>query len=204
MLIHFARHGETDFNAKKRHQLPNTQLSFLGIKQAKSLAHLVKTMKIDVIISSPYTRAKETAEIIAEKIGADIIFSSLFRERKRPSIIEGKLGNDKDVIIVKQIIENNFHNPDFIHSDEENFIALKKRARDAINYILNIQQENILVVTHGDFIKILSACLLFGEDFTSYEYLKIKNLAINNCSLVSWEKKDIGWHLVQWNRYSLK
>jgi hypothetical protein len=67
------RHGEADNNVMgdmimtkvddKCHLTPN------GKDEAKSAGALLKDKKIDLIISSPFLRTKETAEIIAKEVG---------------------------------------------------------------------------------------------------------------------------------------
>ncbi|MDP1706272.1 MAG: histidine phosphatase family protein [bacterium] len=69
--LYFVRHGQSVANANKIIADADSLLTQLGLSQAKEAAGLLKSLDIDLIISSPMTRAKETAEVIAESIGYD-------------------------------------------------------------------------------------------------------------------------------------
>lgn len=68
MKLYLVRHGETE---KNKYHLVQGQteadLSQKGIDDAKELIPLINSLDLDVVISSPMRRAKETAEIITEK-----------------------------------------------------------------------------------------------------------------------------------------
>ncbi len=65
--LYLIRHGETDWNvAKKVMGRTDIPLNSRGETQAKSLAEIMKNLKIDAIYTSPQLRAKQTAEAIAQ------------------------------------------------------------------------------------------------------------------------------------------
>ena len=65
MAVLMTRHGQTDQNVEKRVQgKADIELNATGIEQAKITSEKLKDEKIDIIISSPLKRAKQTAEII--------------------------------------------------------------------------------------------------------------------------------------------
>ena len=65
MNLYVVRHGETIWNKEKKVQgISDIPLSEKGIKDAFELQTLVSTLKLDVVISSPLTRARETAKIL--------------------------------------------------------------------------------------------------------------------------------------------
>lgn len=74
-MIYFIRHGESEANL--RHvfagQKDNSPLTEKGIEQAKAEGLKIKEMGLNIskIISSPLTRAFDTAKIVAEIIGYD-------------------------------------------------------------------------------------------------------------------------------------
>jgi broad specificity phosphatase PhoE len=67
-LLYFIRHGETDDNRNNlwmgRKDLPLNQT---GIHQAKAAAKKFATLPIELIITSPLIRARQTAELIAQQ-----------------------------------------------------------------------------------------------------------------------------------------
>ena len=85
-LIYFVRHGETKSNATGVRQGEEGSLTEKGREQALATAKRFPTHKgrPQIIISSPYERTKETAEIIAKYLDIKIKYSDLLKERKNP------------------------------------------------------------------------------------------------------------------------
>ena len=72
--IFLARHGESDWNVEKRFQGHSDRpLTERGRKQAHALADLVGSEKIDAVYTSPLSRARETAEIVAARAGLEAV-----------------------------------------------------------------------------------------------------------------------------------
>jgi broad specificity phosphatase PhoE len=69
-MIHLARHGQTAYNAEGRFQghLP-VPLDDTGRAQARELADTVAGVEVKTLVCSPLARARETADIVAERIG---------------------------------------------------------------------------------------------------------------------------------------
>lgn len=67
MVLYAVRHGQTN---KNKYGLVQGQteadLNEVGIKEAEKLKKLVESLGIDVVISSPLRRAKDTAKIITD------------------------------------------------------------------------------------------------------------------------------------------
>lgn len=82
--IIFVRHGESEVNSMDRcsNLLNKYPLTKDGEKQAKELAKSF-TEKVDIIISSPILRTKQTAEILQKEMGASLQFSDLLKEENR-------------------------------------------------------------------------------------------------------------------------
>ncbi len=83
----FIRHGQSTFNVAfdatgQDPQTPDAPLSPRGVKQVEAAIKGLKDQKIGAIISSPYTRALQTASIIASGIGATIHVEPLVGERR--------------------------------------------------------------------------------------------------------------------------
>ena len=79
--FYFVRHGETDWN--RRHLYMGSQdipLNQRGIEQSKLAADWLKDEPIVHIATSPLSRARKTAEIIAEKIQKPITVVDDLRE----------------------------------------------------------------------------------------------------------------------------
>jgi broad specificity phosphatase PhoE len=79
--IFLARHGESDWNVEKRFQGHSDRpLTERGREQAHALANLVGSEKIDAVYTSPLSRARETAEIVAARAGLEAVALPELRE----------------------------------------------------------------------------------------------------------------------------
>jgi broad specificity phosphatase PhoE len=79
--IFLARHGESDWNVEKRFQGHSDRpLTERGREQAHALADLVGSEKIDAVYTSPLSRARETAEIVAARAGLEAVALPELRE----------------------------------------------------------------------------------------------------------------------------
>jgi broad specificity phosphatase PhoE len=75
------RHGETDWNRDRRFQGHADQpLNDAGREQARALADELGHERIDVVYTSDLVRARETAEIVAARLGVDVVARSELRE----------------------------------------------------------------------------------------------------------------------------
>ncbi|MDQ6780253.1 MAG: histidine phosphatase family protein [Candidatus Eremiobacteraeota bacterium] len=70
MRLLLVRHGETTWNAEGRYQgRLDTPLSALGKAQAAALAEHIRSERVLAVVSSPLSRAAETAAACAEALG---------------------------------------------------------------------------------------------------------------------------------------
>lgn len=200
MRIYLVRHGQSKFNALRIHQHGGIELSRYGQKQAKAVARRFRKIPIDVIISSDFMRAKQTAQAISQQIGKPIIFEKLLQERKRPTEMEGLRYDNPNTIKVKNLMRINSHDPYWHYSDEENFFDFINRIKKLVNFIEQRKEQNILLVSHGATITMLISFLIFKDRLTSeiftqiIDFFKIRNTGITVC-----EKKNEEWKLITWN-----
>lgn len=88
MKLIITRHGETEGNIKKILADIDDPLTSKGREQAKKVSDRLKNEKIDAIFSSPITRAKETAQIIAKHHqNADFIIVDELKEMELGSYL---------------------------------------------------------------------------------------------------------------------
>jgi len=206
-LIYFVRHGETVLNAKNIRQGPGGSLTDKGRDQALKTAKRFPKHKgsPQVIISSPYERTKETAEIIGRELNMKIEYSDLLVERRNPTEIIGHEDGEKGVKQIIDRIDKSYHADDLRISDEENFVDLKERARKLLEYIETRNEQRIIMVTHGIFLKMIASYMVYGERLTASEYNNLSYYnPINNASMAicsytpHWFKKD-EWKILVWN-----
>lgn len=206
-LIYFVRHGETENNAKDIRQGSEGSLSEKGRVQALATAKRFPKHKgrPQVIISSPYQRTKETAEIIGSELNMDVEYSDLLVERRNPSQIIGHTGGEREVKQIIDRIDKSFHSDDLRYADEENFVDLKERAKKLLSYITSRSEERIIMVTHGIFLKMIVSFMLVGEKLTASEYNNlsylnpIDNASMAICSYTTHLFKKNEWKLLVWN-----
>jgi len=80
--ILLARHGETDWNAARRVQgHTDVPLNDRGREQARALADELRDEPLDGVYASDLLRAHETARIVADRKGLDVIVLPELRER---------------------------------------------------------------------------------------------------------------------------
>lgn len=84
-MFYFVRHGKTDYSERntKIYQGFGVQLSplsELGIRQIQETAKDERLQGADIILSSPYTRAVQTAAILSKQLGADIAIETDLHE----------------------------------------------------------------------------------------------------------------------------
>jgi broad specificity phosphatase PhoE len=79
--IVLVRHGETDWNRERRFQgHADTSLNDDGRRQAEALADLLAGDTFAAVYSSPLLRARETAEIVAARLGVPFEASEGLKE----------------------------------------------------------------------------------------------------------------------------
>lgn len=76
------RHGETDWNADGRLQgHTDRPLSEFGRRQARQLAEELAGEELEAIYASDLARARETAEIVGDRLGLAVVLDSELREK---------------------------------------------------------------------------------------------------------------------------
>ena len=80
--LYLVRHGETVDNANQIMQgQTQGQLNENGLRQARELSELWKDREIDIVMASDLKRSVDTAAIIAEPHGLEVVTTPLIRER---------------------------------------------------------------------------------------------------------------------------
>lgn len=74
MKLYVLRHGEAAEHGDPRYKENERPLTPKGIQRTKQLAHVLREMEIsfDVILSSPLTRTKQTADLVARALKIDV------------------------------------------------------------------------------------------------------------------------------------
>jgi alpha-ribazole phosphatase/probable phosphoglycerate mutase len=183
--ILLVRHGRTDWNDAHRFQgRTDVPLNATGLAQAEKTAARLAAWPIDVIYTSPMTRARETAAAIAAPHGkspvvlddlAEVNFGSwegLFLEDIR------KREGDR----LQKWLENPFF---CMPEDAETWDSIRVRAERVKETVLRSSNERAVMVSHGGVIRALFAVLLDFDPRTVW------NIKTSNCALSGIEvRKD--------------
>lgn len=199
MRVYFVRHGSSTLT-EARHQMPETELSELGLKQAHAISRRLAHVPVDTILTSTYSRARQTAQVIKNHTPASLIQTDLLIERKMPSEFLGKEVGDPEVVPVHQTIRKHFHDPGWHHTDEENAAELLSRAGAALSLIESQKGESLVVVTHGYFLIVLVFSVLFDRSPDSRLFQQFRtHVSASNAGLTLCEWVGGKWSLVTWN-----
>ena len=171
--IYILRHGESLANVNGLRNGPNTPLTKEGKKQAKKAAKNILRFNVEIAISSPLVRTRETAEIVTEKTRTGLEFDPLLQERRTPSEIFGMRKDDPTVVQIQQQIYKNYHTPKWRYSNEENFEDLKKRAKRTLKMIQERPESRILLISHAFYMRFLHSYILHDQDLTSHDFERI-------------------------------
>lgn len=145
------RHGEAEQNLKDLVNADPQNVFHLtgeGQKQVKMAAEDLKTKKIDLIISSPFERCKETAKLVSESLGLksnDLVFDDRLGELLAGDGFEGKTWLEYEKFFAGQ--PTTFGE---VPKGGETFEDVSKRVGGLI-YDLEKKYEgkNILIVSHA-------------------------------------------------------
>ena len=109
MQIYFLRHSDPFPKGPKYREDSLRPLTSEGKKQAKLIARFLQGIQFDVILSSPYVRAEQTAQVLADRLGAKIKIaeelSPGFNLSKLPGLIVSYKKSERVILVG--------HEPDF-------------------------------------------------------------------------------------------
>lgn len=152
MKILITRHGQTDWNVLGKIQgQTDIELNDNGRQQAKETGELIKNENIDIIITSPLKRAKETAKIINENFNVTIIEDNRLMERNFGNS-EGLTKDDRRKLkeINPEVNDVWNYNKNIDFNGMETMQDFCNRIYKFLDEIINkYRYKNILIVTHG-------------------------------------------------------
>jgi broad specificity phosphatase PhoE len=145
--ILLVRHGQSVWNADGRWQgQADPPLSELGEQQAVAAARAVGL--VDAVYASDLTRARRTAEIVAEQLGTDVAVDPRLRERH---------AGDWEGRTLAEIEEGW---PGYLETGRrpagyEPDDSVLERVRAALDAIAGAHDGDVLVITHGGVVRVL-------------------------------------------------
>lgn len=175
--IYLVRHGETEWNVKKRIQgHEDIPLNKKGEVQAKELAEKLTHVKFNAVYSSDLIRAKKTAEIITLEKKLAVQTTKVLRERYFGKYQGRSFAVNNEMIkLINNLKMVKGEGAKEVESDEKIISRLITFLREiAVTYA----GKTVLMVSHGGPIR----TLLIHLGFTSYE--NITEGGISNLSFI--------------------
>jgi len=150
-MFYLVRHGEANYSEKgskifKGYGENFAPLTDKGINQAKELAKDLRLRNSDIIISSPYTRAVQTAAILSKELCIDIIIETNLYEWLADKNFNC-LNTDMTEKYFKEFINCNGDYPNGVKRSWEDNLGLKKRLLESLEKYKSFSK--VIVVTHG-------------------------------------------------------
>ena len=177
------RHGETDWNAQRRYQgQVDIPLNALGRRQAALLAESMEGEAWDVIVSSPLSRALDTARAVASAVGLTGVATD-------PRLMERGYGKAEGLTLAER--EATWPGGNWPGLEEWENVSI--RAMSALTELAMAHRgKRILVVCHGGVINAVLATLTEGEIGTG-------KTVIDNTSRTTLDVRGEAWEIVAVN-----
>lgn len=194
------RHGRSRANETKIVEGGESPLTEEGKKQAAIVANRFKSIPIEVVLSSHYLRAQETAKIIAEANGVPFEVLDMAYENE---ISEGINGLHEEDPAVKAAIEKRDQNWITGVSDEsiESFDSILNRVKSLATLLEERDAQHIAIVSHGFFMGLFVAFHILGKYLTAENFLlSVKStMRSTNTGITYFTIENGKWVLRSWN-----
>ena len=159
------RHGQTDWNAERRLQgATDIPLNDVGRGQARDAVAILAPYEWDAIVSSPLSRAAETADIIAEGLGLTV-------SRRVPELTERSFGPAEGMQAGPELdalrVPGGFKGAESEDEAADRGIAALEALAE------EFRGQRLLVVTHGTLLRV-SLSRAVGQTLAS-----VDNAALN-------------------------
>lgn len=206
MRLYIIRHGVTELNASNIRQSSEGQLSEDGIAQARALAGRLSNVVVDSIFTSPFPRARQTADIISAQVKQLLVQETPYlAEVRYPSEVIGKPKDDPRSMRIIELVQDHYGDPGWRYSDEETFEEFVLRAHTVLDYISKTGFQNVVLVTHERFIRVIVGTVLLGTEFTPEVFRTVRrNLYVSNTGITVCEQFDPAgpWRLMTLNDHA--
>ena len=186
-ILGLLRHGQTDWNIDLRLQgSTDIPLNETGRLQALKAASVLNREDWDVIIASPLSRAKDTADIVARELGMHVVIV--------PELIERSFGvaEGLDHASWRKLYESHT-----VIEGLESLEDLRVRTVQLLGIIANeYPGQRVLAVSHGAFIRKVLSIVSNGE-------LPREGERLSNASLSKFMHSDNAWTIAEYRPESL-
>lgn len=176
--IYLIRHCEAEG------QPSGAQLTERGLKQSLELSEFFSDRKIDRIIASPYKRAIQSIQPLAQRL--------IIKIEADERLIERVLST-KNLSDWLEKLKTTFDDPELKFEGGESSQEAMKRIVDVVEEVFNSESENTIIVTHGNLLSLLLK--YYNKDFGFEEWRNLSNpdvfLLKNESTKVTFERLGI-------------
>lgn len=183
MNIYFIRHGETEENAKKTYYGGlDAGLSPKGINQCINARKYILNIEFQKVYISESCRTRQSAEILLKDVSEEFIMDKRINELSFGDF-EGK--TYEEIIRLYPEEEKQWRQDwkEFCPPSGESYREFYERVKDFMVSLEALNEENILVITHGGVIR-AAYTYIMGGDLDIYWKFASKNCDI---SLIKYE-----------------
>jgi 2,3-bisphosphoglycerate-dependent phosphoglycerate mutase len=162
--LYFVRHAHSTYTPDELRR----PLSEKGQIDTEIITQILKEENIDYMISSPYKRAVQTVEGVADYFGKEVIVENGFKER---ILSEGPVENFN--LAVTKVWEE----PAFSwEGGESNIIAQKRGVEVTLKVLERYEGKNIIVGTHGNIMVLIMNFFDKKYDFSFWKELSMPDI----------------------------
>jgi probable phosphoglycerate mutase len=144
----FLRHGSAAVKDETYPDPWEVGLAEKGRRQILGIRRGIQRLAPELIVCSPFARARESAELLNETLGLPLEFDEEWRERTFPEFY-GRSYEEIAAQVGAEIAEALRTNGDEVQAGGESLSLASERVNVALNRLLARPERRILVVSHG-------------------------------------------------------
>jgi broad specificity phosphatase PhoE len=194
MIVYFVRHGESASNAAPGGMaLPlerGDRLTERGFEQARAVAERLDAAGATRILASPLRRARETAEVIAERLELPITEVEELRELRESEGFEELSLEDQRLRRWSEWMSEHGDDPSHSYRGGESFNEITQRVRVLQERLVADAVETTIAVSHGIFMRFFLMEVLLAGAFRADQVRDLWQLASFNCGVCGFEHRD--------------
>ena len=194
MLVFFVRHGESVSNAAPGGMaLPwqeGDRLTERGFEQAKAVAERLEAAGATRVLASSLRRARETAEVIADRLDLPITQVDELRELRESDGFGELPLEDQRLRRWSEWMAEHGDEPDHSYRGGESFNEITARVKVLQERLVDDAVESTIAVSHGIFMRFFLMEVLLAGAFRADQVQDLWQLASLNCGVCGFEYRD--------------
>jgi len=204
--IYLMRHAESRANIDRVAGEESVPLTEEGIQQARLVAERFKKLNVlDVVLTSHYKRAQQTAHAIASACNVPMETIEMAHEREVPKVLADMHKDDPRAKKLMKEFHYGWMSDDDKEHQGEDFNALRKRVIALTAELESREEQHIAVVSHGFFLKFFVAHHLLGPHLTPEIYIDwiAEKMRMSNTGITYFTvDEENRWQMYVWSDFS--